>query len=36
MGPERGTSNAGVELLAGGDVAVSEKSKFLGSNYSVS
>ena len=31
----RGTSNAGVEFLAGGDVAVSEKSKFLGSLYSV-
>ena len=31
----RGTSNAGIEFLAGGDVAVSEKSKFLGSNYSV-
>ncbi len=30
-----GTSNAGVELLAGGDVAIGEKSKFLGSNYSV-
>jgi len=31
----RGTSNAGIEFLAGGDVAVGEKSKFLGSNYSV-
>jgi len=30
-----GTSSAGVEVIAGGDVAIGERSKFLGSNFSV-
>lgn len=30
-----GTSSAGVEVIAGGDVAIEGKSKFIGSNFSV-
>lgn len=30
-----GTSSAGIEFIAGGDVGVAPKSKFLGSNFSV-